>query len=425
MKKVIVISGINLRSGGPLTILRDCLSFLSQNEISKQYHIVALVHKKELCDFPNIEYIEFPDSINSWIKRLYYEYIHFRRLSKKLKPYLWLSLHDITPNVNAERQAVYMHNPSIVNRIKLRDFKYDKTYIAFALLYKYLYKINIKRNNYCIVQQEWFKTECSKKFSIPGHRFIVASPNITLDFPKTAPTYTKCKTFFFPSFPRPFKNFETVCKAASLLVNRGWKDFKIILTLDPNLNSYAKDIIKKYHNISQIEFVGLIPPREMQKYYGKTDCLIFPSRLETWGLPISEFIPFNKPMIVADEPYAHETSQGANMVSFFSTNNAEELSLFMEQALEGKFERFSHNDRKELAYPFAKDYDSLFKILLSDDPMMIERISNRYSLSDKFRLFGDLVLTKIKYPKQRIVRQSFICKGGGNGRSRDLVDHGA
>lgn len=366
MMDTIVISGINLRSGGPLTILRDCLYFLSQSPLSEKYHIVALVHKRELCNFPKIEYIEFPDSINSWLKRLYYEYFHFRKLSKRLKPYLWLSLHDITPNVYVVRQAVYMHNPSIVNKIRFRDFKYDKKYIAFSALYKYLYRINIRKNNYCIVQQNWFKDECCRLFSIPQRRFVVARPHVNLDYLNLDPDMKKCRSFFFPSFPRPFKNFETVCEAARLLVNRGLNDFKIVLTLDSGLNSYARDIVKKYQNISQIEFVGLIPPEDMPRYYEKADCLIFPSRLETWGLPISEFIPFNKPMIVADLPYAHETSQGANMVSFFHIDDAQQLALLMTDAVSGNFKSFQAVPQKAQEMPYASSYNELFNILIDD-----------------------------------------------------------
>lgn len=144
-RPIIVISAINFRSGGPLTILRDCLKYLSESIVGTRYDVVALVHKKELCEYPHIEYIEFPKGCKHWINRLYYEYFYFRKLSERLKPFLWLSLHDTTPCVKAERRAVYMHNPSIVNKIKRSDWRFDKTYIAFALFYKYLYRINIKK----------------------------------------------------------------------------------------------------------------------------------------------------------------------------------------------------------------------------------------------------------------------------------------
>ena len=59
MKKIIVISSINLRSGGTLSILNDCLEYLDK-ELSSTYKIVALVHNKTILNkTDNIEFIEF------------------------------------------------------------------------------------------------------------------------------------------------------------------------------------------------------------------------------------------------------------------------------------------------------------------------------------------------------------------------------
>lgn len=365
MKKTIVISAINLRSGGPLTILRDCLSELSRSELSKRYRIVALVHKRELADYPDIEYLEFPKSINSWFRRIYYEYFYFRKLSKQLKPYLWLSLHDMTPNVVCERQAVYMHNPSIVNKIKSTDWKFDKAYILFTSFYKFLYRLNVKRNLYCIVQQQWFRRECAKQLNLPENKFIVARPLIEISTPGTSVLPDRCKVFFFPSLPRPFKNFETLCEAACILEKKGVKDFEVRITLSGEENSYSKWIHKKYSHCKLIKFTGLLDKNQMQQNYEAADCLVFPSRLETWGLPVSEFIPFGKPMIIADEPYAHETAQGASSVGYYDTNNAKNLSEKMEKLITGDYSAMKQVSQEVLEYPSASSYKSLFDLLLN------------------------------------------------------------
>ena len=164
--KTIVLSGINFNSGGPLSVMRDALISLSENNYSK-YKIIALVHNKELYkDIKNIEFIEIKDSRDSWIKRVYYEYIYFKKLSKQLKPYLWLSMHDITPNVIAKIRAVYCHNPSPFYKMSKLEKKLDFKLRLFNLFYKYLYKINIKNNNYVIVQQQWLRDEFEKRYSI-------------------------------------------------------------------------------------------------------------------------------------------------------------------------------------------------------------------------------------------------------------------
>ena len=73
--KTIVVSAVNIRKGGTLTILRDCLGYLSGLASGGEYRVVALVHKRELADYPGIEYIEMPGCIKGWGRRLWCEYV--------------------------------------------------------------------------------------------------------------------------------------------------------------------------------------------------------------------------------------------------------------------------------------------------------------------------------------------------------------
>lgn len=65
-RKTIVVSAVSLRKGGTLTILQDCLCYLSALAADGNYRVIALVHKRELADYPHIEYIEMPDVIKGW-----------------------------------------------------------------------------------------------------------------------------------------------------------------------------------------------------------------------------------------------------------------------------------------------------------------------------------------------------------------------
>ncbi|MCL8000914.1 hypothetical protein M8994_22240, partial [Brucella sp. 21LCYQ03] len=111
MRKTIVISAVNLVEAGTLTILKDCLSYLSTLAVDPAYRVVAIVHDKELAKFPDIEYIETRWPKKRWINRLWYEYVSLNSISKQIGSIdLWFSLHDTSPNVIAKRQAVYCHN---------------------------------------------------------------------------------------------------------------------------------------------------------------------------------------------------------------------------------------------------------------------------------------------------------------------------
>ena len=80
IKETIVISAINFFEGGPLTILKDSLSFANAH-LTEEFTVIALVHKKLLFEEENLAKIifyEFPTSRGSYINRLYFEYFHFK-----------------------------------------------------------------------------------------------------------------------------------------------------------------------------------------------------------------------------------------------------------------------------------------------------------------------------------------------------------
>ena len=144
--KTLVLSGINLYEAGPLSIYYDCLDALLEKGIYREYKIIAFVHKFSLFEKykTKIEFIELPDSRNSYLKRLNYEYFYFYSYSKSKDIDVWISLHDITPRVKAKRIYTYCHNPSPFMKKDISKIKYGPTNIAFSFFYKYLYRINIK-----------------------------------------------------------------------------------------------------------------------------------------------------------------------------------------------------------------------------------------------------------------------------------------
>ncbi len=366
-RKIIVISAVNLRKGGTLTILRDCLQYLSELVREGEYRVVALVHKRELCDYPGIEYIEMPDTVKGWGKRLWCEYVTMNRVSKELAPvYLWLSLHDTSPRVKAERQAVYCQTSFPFYKWSFRDFRMDYKIPLFAMFTKYAYKVNIRSNKYLIVQQNWLREGFSSMFGLKKEKFIVAPPQKKQVEVIPEEISKDIFTFFYASTPDCHKNFETLCQAARLLeAEVGEGKFKVVLTIGGTENMYSGWLHEMSKGVKSIDFAGFMAKEKLYGYYKAADCFVFPSKVETWGLPITEFIETSggKPMILADLPYAHETSAGASKVIFFNPSDPTELKDRMKELIDGtaSYESVPEQDIEE---PKAYSWENLFKILL-------------------------------------------------------------
>ncbi len=362
-QKQLVISAVNITEGGPLTILLEILD-AAATALGPEWKITALVHRSSLIVNSRIYTIEFPKSKKFYLYRLYLEYYFFKKLSEKGEIYLWLSLHDITPNISAKIRAVYCHNPSPFYKTKIKDFFIQPFFFIFNKMYMYIYKININRNNYIVVQQGWLRNIFREK--ITSKPIIVCHPNKEVDFEKkSACSISKDKyTFFFPSFPRIFKNFEIIGEAVKLIKNNNI-DFEVIITMNGNENNYARLIRRKYGYIEQIKFIGIISRNDVFRYYNNVDCLIFPSKLETWGLPITEFKNTGGLILVADLPYAHETVGAYKNVSFFSPDSPKELASLMRDAINGTIQ-CQGNIEEEPDKPFAKNWKELFDLLLEE-----------------------------------------------------------
>jgi glycosyltransferase involved in cell wall biosynthesis len=289
------------------------------------------------------------------------ELIYFNAISRDLKPDLWLSLHDITPRVYAKRQAVYCHNPSPFYSLSWREALHDPKFMLFNLFYKYLYRINIKRNYAVVVQQDWLRMAFFRMYH--HSNIIVAHPAL-----RQAPRQSSVRAhsgkyvFLYPVLPRVFKNIEVLCSAAELLPLHLQAKIEIRLTLDGNENAYAKYLVKNYGELKVLRFIGRQNREEMAINFAECDTVLFPSKLETWGLPISEAKALGKSLLVADLPYAHETVGSYADVSFLPANDIASWAKAIELVAAVLWD-YDGSIGVEPAASFAPDWPHLWALL--------------------------------------------------------------
>jgi len=361
--KRLVVSAVNFSEGGPLTALRDCLA-AAAHSLSSEWEIIALVHDRKLFDVDRVRFIEFPGAKRSWLSRIHHEFWRFHALSRQLRPDVWLSLHDITPRIKVPRQVVYCHNPSPFYRPQLREALWEPKFFLFTLFYRYLYRINIHANDLVVVQQDWIREAFQRMY---GVRHVVVAHPITNQIPKRGEkTFSERPgVFLYPALPRVFKNFEVLCEAAEILHRRIGDTFEVRLTLSGSESRYAAYLKRRFANLSVIRFIGLQNKEQMMQQYKEASMIVFPSRLETWGLPISEAKSLGKPLLVADLPYAHETVGAYDRVSFFDPLAPDQLADLMEAHLRGALHHQPH-EQPSIAQPFAANWDELLRLVVGE-----------------------------------------------------------
>jgi glycosyltransferase involved in cell wall biosynthesis len=348
---------------GPLAVFKDALESLALN-YGARYELIALVHSRGLLDIPNITYLEFPQIKSSWLRRLHFEYVVSKGLCEQMKPQIWLSMDNMTPNITAEIQAVYCHNPSPFYRFHFRNLWLDWRFALFTLFYRYLYAVNIQRNDYVIVQQDWIRESFKRLY--PIRNVIVAHPTVAvpaIDTVQTSRKEHRPYCFFYPAYPRTFKNVELALRAVEALEADGFEGFELWLTFDATVTRYATEISQRFAHLRSVRWLGLLPRQQVFSRYQEADCLLFPSKLETWGLPITEFKATGKPILAADLPYAHETIGSYHQVVFFDPDDPMTLAHLMRAAVAG-VSIFAPVEAKLISPPVANNWVELWSLLI-------------------------------------------------------------
>ena len=363
MKRRIVLSGVNITEMGPLMVFRDAIETLCE-KYSDIYDIIVLVHKKSLFQVPGATFMEYPKVKSSWFRRLYFEYYECRHISEKIRPHLWFAMDNTSPIVCTELQAVYCHNASPFYSFRIKEALLDWKFGLFTLFFRFLYRINIKANHLVVVQQDWMRSEFRSRYAVPN--ILVAYPSVnhltSLELVKSQTSHSIYR-FFFPAYPRTFKNVELILDAARKLESSGHTRFEVWLTMNGTETAYASKLRGMYSDVKAVRWLGLLPRADVLQRYADADCLIFPSKLETWGMPITEFKITGKPILVADLPYAHETVGTYDKVAFFDIHNVEILADMMQKAATG-MPVFQSAEQVIVAPPFSQNWEELWNILL-------------------------------------------------------------
>ena len=103
----------------------------------------------------------------------------------------------------------------------------------------------------------------------------------------------------------------------------------------------------------------------MQNLYEDSDILLFPSRLETWGLPLSEAKLYGLGILASSTPFSKEAIGNYKRVSFIETCNVNLWSQAIKEIIDNNYV-FEASKIETPDKPFAKSWDDLWRFICKD-----------------------------------------------------------
>jgi glycosyltransferase involved in cell wall biosynthesis len=361
----IMVFDVPAESGGALSVLNDFYNEVEKSE-DKSINWTFVLSTPKLKSTANIKVLQFPWVKKSWVHRFYFDQVIAPKLVKQYQVDKVFSLQNVTiPRVSCE-QFLYMHQPLPFVDYKF-SFKENKLFWVYQNIIGRSIINSIKKAKRVIVQTEWMKKACIEKTRIESNKIEVIAPIINVKTEKYfEPNEKALSTFFYPASGLEYKNHQVILDACRELKASTKANYEIIFTLNGNEN---KHVAKLYRQVQEeklpIRFEGSKTREEVFDLYTKS-ILLFPSYIETFGLPMLEAKMHNGIICASDFPFSHEILDGYKNVYFFNPFDLESLFAIMDDFLQGKktyiqFLELSSDEKIKAVHKTNKDLINIIK----------------------------------------------------------------
>lgn len=338
--------------GGLYTIVDQFIQSINSNDKTNKYYIFVSNKKFNKYNSSQIKVINV--SNKGWIKRFIWDSIGIKKWSKNhgIIPKVVVSLQNTPVRFNKVSQIVYLHTPIPFVDYKWDPLKKDQRKMWF---YKNIYPFFIKSylNKDCemVVQAEWLKKSLIKKIpKLKESKITVIRPDIAIEKLKENVSdkknlKTNKKTLFYPSIDYIYKNHVIILKAlAELKMNDKslGEKVNVIFTVGKDSWLYKESI--KLDVTDCVSFEGQMEYNTVLSKYSQADAILFPSYIETFGLPLIEAATFGKYILCADEEYSREVLDNQYQgVKFTDTMKEREWAINIKEVLYKNTENYSFN----------------------------------------------------------------------------------
>lgn len=325
----ILVYDVAASEGGAVTVLK---SFYEEFKQDKENEYLFVLGVYELEETGNIQVLNFPWIKKSHFHRLYFDHFVAPKLVREYNIDKVLSLQNIELPHARVPQIVYEHNALPFSEYKFKIWEAPDLWISQQILGRMM-KASIRKAEKVMVQTNWMKEEIIRQCKIPAERVEIKFPHVEMLPAKEYHLDEERPVFFYPANAYIYKNHKTFFDACKILKQSGYENYEVIWTVTGEENDSIRAMKREAEALElPIRFEGSMPRQQLFDLYASS-VLVFPSYIETIGLPLMEARFVGAWILAADCLYARDLVGDYERAEFFETFDGKKLSNQMKKRM--------------------------------------------------------------------------------------------
>ena len=334
----LAIDASSASSGGAVRYLSQICSALSKAAPGNSYFLLNRAEQRfQLPDLPeNFTWVQIPDATASLPRRLLWLQVGLPRVLRRIGADVLFAASDVTTLRPPCPMVVMVHNFNPFS--PSRGQVWSRSQLARITLHRWLIRRSAQKATRVVFVSRWSSQEITPQLGIPADRTTVIYHGVGQDFSPSAegsPLSQDSPRFILAvSEVLEHKNLHRMVDAYCDLTQMLIYDLRLVIAGSigsQSLKSSLEQTLAKHGLLDRATFTGFVSKEELANLYRQAELLIFPSLVETFGLPLIEAMASGLPVVTSNATAMPEICQEAAL--YFDPQCVAEMTQAMFRVL--------------------------------------------------------------------------------------------
>ncbi len=324
----VLINGIHANTGGGLTYLRNIVPALAADD-GLDLHLLIRTGQRGL--FPTYDErvpVHISDAPRSLLGLLLWEQIALPFLARRMGADVTFSPANYGP-LAAPGRVILLSNALAVGGRETRVLKR-----LYWLSLSLMTGLSVLTANRVIAVSTYARRALSLGLSRLEERVVLVHHGVSRSFSPAPPPAVRDKFLLAVGDLYIQKNFHTLLRAVASLRER-FPDVLLKIAgadIDPDYGCELRRIVADRGLAGHVEFLGAVDQETLQDLYRRCRLFVFPSTVETFGMPLIEAMACGAPIACSNATAMPEIAGGA--AAFFDPLDEAEMARVLADLIE-------------------------------------------------------------------------------------------